>query len=114
MRAGTKMKWATNRRPAVAVASMPFAIARRKADGPASTSIPTRKVNHIDRRLSVIAVLIIPLLAGCVSASVGERRAVARDLASGEQVDYAGHRCGNPNLHVKTHPCVFPQRRAAQ
>ncbi|WP_431823349.1 hypothetical protein [Burkholderia sp. F1] len=76
-------------------------------------------MNHIDRRLSVIAVLIIPLLAGCVSgggvaSSVGERKAVARDLAPGEQVDYAGHRCGNPNLHVKTHPCVFPQRSAAQ
>ncbi|WP_232291209.1 hypothetical protein [Burkholderia ubonensis] len=108
------MKWAVARRPAVPMASMPFAIVLRKADGPASTSISTRKVNHIDRRLSVIAVLIIPLLAGCVFAGVGERKAVARDLAPGEQVDYAGHRCGNPNLHVKTHPCVFPQRRAAQ
>ncbi len=108
------MKWAVDRCPAVPMASMPFASALRKANGPASTSIPTRKVNHIDRRLSVIAVLIIPLLAGCVSAGVGERKAVARDLAPGEQVDYAGHRCGNPNLHVKMHPCVFPQRRAVQ
>lgn len=32
------------------------------------------------------------------------------DLAPGEQVDYAGHRCGNPNLHVKTHLCLFPRR----
>lgn len=32
------------------------------------------------------------------------------DLAPGEQVDYAGHRCGNPNLYVKTHLCVFPRR----
>ncbi|KVC84448.1 hypothetical protein WI74_33030 [Burkholderia ubonensis] len=114
MRAGTKMQWATNRCLAVPVASMPFAIALRKADGPAATSIPTRKVNQIDRRLSVIAVLIIPLLAGCVSAGVGERKAVAGYPAPGEQVDYAGHRCGNPNLHVKTHPCVFPQPRAVQ
>ncbi|KUZ79026.1 hypothetical protein WI37_00760 [Burkholderia ubonensis] len=114
MRGGTKMKWATDRCTTVAVASMPFALVLRKADGPVSTSIPTRKVNHIDRRLSVIAVLIIPLLAGCVSAGVGERKAVAGYPAPGEQVDYAGHRCGNPNLHVKTHPCVFPQPRAAQ
>ncbi|KWK72883.1 hypothetical protein WM16_17605 [Burkholderia ubonensis] len=114
MRAGTKMKWATDRRPAAPVAYMPFALALRNADGPASISIPTGKVNRIDRRLSVIAVLIIPLLAGCVSAGVGDRKAVATDLAPGEQVDYAGHRCGDPNLHVKTHPCEFPQRRAAQ
>lgn len=32
------------------------------------------------------------------------------DLAPGEQIDYAGHRCGNPNLYVKTHLCVFPRR----
>jgi len=36
------------------------------------------------------------------------------DLMPGEQIDYAGHRCGNPNLYVKTHPCLFPQRNAAQ
>ncbi|HKU00385.1 MAG TPA: hypothetical protein VJS30_28195 [Paraburkholderia sp.] len=28
----------------------------------------------------------------------------------GEQIDYAGHRCGNPNEHVKTHLCLFPRR----
>ena len=32
------------------------------------------------------------------------------DLALGEQIDYAGHRCGNLNLHVKTHRCLFPRR----
>jgi type IV pilus biogenesis protein CpaD/CtpE len=32
------------------------------------------------------------------------------DLAPGEQIDYAGHRCGNANLHVKTHLCLFPRR----
>jgi hypothetical protein len=32
------------------------------------------------------------------------------DLAPGEQIDYAGHRCGNPNLYVKMHLCVFPRR----
>ncbi|WP_232451021.1 hypothetical protein [Burkholderia ubonensis] len=71
-------------------------------------------MNQIDRRFSAIAVLIIPLLAGCVSSGVGERKAIAGYPAPGEQVDYAGHRCGNPNLHVKTHPCVFPQPRAVQ
>jgi hypothetical protein len=32
------------------------------------------------------------------------------NLAPGEQIDYAGHRCGNPNLYVKTHLCIFPRR----
>ncbi len=32
------------------------------------------------------------------------------DLGPGEQVDYAGHRCGNPNLHIKTHLCLYPRR----
>jgi hypothetical protein len=31
-------------------------------------------------------------------------------LGPGEQVDYAGHRCGNPNLHIKTHLCLYPRR----
>ena len=38
------------------------------------------------------------------------RKPVPADLMPGEQIDYAGHRCGNPNLHVKTHVCLFPQR----
>jgi hypothetical protein len=32
-------------------------------------------------------------------------------LAPGEQKDYAGHPCGNPNMYVKMHPCVFPQKQ---
>ena len=71
-----------------------------------------------DIRLSLIAVLIVTFLAGCASprsdtgatASAAARKPVPADLMPGEQIDYAGHRCGNPNLHVKTHPCLFPQR----
>ncbi|MGS0891935.1 hypothetical protein ACVBGC_05135 [Burkholderia stagnalis] len=78
-------------------------------------------MNRVTLRLSLIAVLIIPFLAGCVStrptsgaaagaASAVERPPAPADLMPGEQIDYAGHRCGNPNLHVKTHPCLFPKR----
>ncbi|MDW9232092.1 hypothetical protein C7S15_4147 [Burkholderia cepacia] len=69
----------------------------------------------------MIAVLIVPLFAGCTSTRSGPtpaasatpaaaRKPVPADLMPGEQIDYAGHRCGNPNLHVKTHVCLFPQR----
>lgn len=69
----------------------------------------------------LIAVLIVPLFAGCVStrsdttaaAPAAARKPVPADLMPGEQIDYAGHRCGNPNLYVKTHACLFPQRNAA-
>ncbi|WP_244108441.1 hypothetical protein [Burkholderia anthina] len=72
-------------------------------------------------RLSLLALLIAPLVAGCASsrpdaASVASsapkaaRHAVPTDLMPGEQIDYAGHRCGNPNFYVKTHPCLFPKR----
>lgn len=68
-------------------------------------------------RLALIAVLIVPLFAGCVSTRSGTtearptaaRKPVPADLMPGEQIDYAGHRCGNPNLYVKTHPCLFPR-----
>ncbi|WP_321884075.1 hypothetical protein [Burkholderia cepacia] len=73
-------------------------------------------------RLALIAVLIVPLFAGCVSTRSGTptnapaaaRKPAPADLMPGEQIDYAGHRCGNPNLYVKTHPCLFPQRNSAQ
>ncbi|HEM7893335.1 TPA: hypothetical protein U2Q27_002764 [Burkholderia cepacia] len=72
----------------------------------------------------MIAVLIVPLFAGCTSTRSGRtpaasatsttpaaaRKPVPADLMPGEQIDYAGHRCGNPNLYVKTHVCLFPQR----
>ncbi|MCA8085026.1 hypothetical protein [Burkholderia cenocepacia] len=68
----------------------------------------------------MIAVLIVPLFAGCAStrfettATYGAaRKPVPADRVPGEQVDYAGHRCGNPNLYVKTHPCVYPPRDSA-
>lgn len=69
-------------------------------------------------RSALIAVLIVPLFAGCVSTRPGTpaatpaavRKPVPADLMPGEQIDYAGHRCGNPNLYVKTHTCLFPQR----
>ncbi|MDN7585692.1 hypothetical protein [Burkholderia seminalis] len=72
-------------------------------------------------RLTLIAVLIVPLFAGCASTRSGTteakpataRKPVPADLTPGEQLDYAGHRCGNPNLYVKTHPCLFPRRNPA-
>ncbi|WP_124488816.1 MULTISPECIES: hypothetical protein [unclassified Burkholderia] len=36
--------------------------------------------------------------------------AVPTGLMPGEQIDHAGHRCGNPNFYVNTHPCLFPKR----
>ncbi|MPV69717.1 hypothetical protein GD429_28730 [Burkholderia sp. BE17] len=103
------------------MAFAPFAPAASKAGGPVLTFIPDRNVHRPDIRLSLIAVLIVPLFAGCVSqrsdtgttasaASSAARKPVPADLMPGEQIDYAGHRCGNPNLYVKTHPCLFPQR----
>ncbi|WP_244134903.1 hypothetical protein [Burkholderia sp. BCC0322] len=74
-------------------------------------------------RLAWIAVLIVPLFAGCASTRSGTtsttqatpalaKKPVPVDLMPGEQIDYAGHRCGNPNLYVKTHPCLFPRRNS--
>ena len=85
---------------------------------------PDRKVPRPAIRLALIAVLIVPLFAGCTSTRSGRtlaasatsttpaaaRKPVPADLMPGEQIDYAGHRCGNPNLYVKTHVCLFPQR----
>ena len=72
-------------------------------------------------RLSLLALLIAPLVAGCAfprpdaatvtsPAPKAARNAMPADLMPGEQIDYAGHRCGNPNFYVKTHPCLFPKR----
>lgn len=44
-------------------------------------------------------------VAGSASSSSNQRVPIP-----GEQRDYAGHPCGNPYAHVKTHPCVFPQK----
>ena len=68
---------------------------------------------------SSLLVAVAASFAGCASgggkpaASVKtstSTQQVPADLAPGEQIDYAGHRCGNPNLYVKTHLCVFPRR----
>ncbi|MCA8029145.1 hypothetical protein [Burkholderia cepacia] len=83
-----------------------------------------RKLHRPAVRLALIAVLIVPLFAGCASTRSGPtpnvsatsttpaaaRKPLPADLMPGEQIDYAGHRCGNPNLYVKTHVCLFPQR----
>lgn len=69
----------------------------------------------------LLAAGVIGSLAGCVqpgskaevadsTLSTGQSAKPPADLAPGEQIDYAGHRCGNPNLHVKTHLCLFPRR----
>ncbi|WP_254601540.1 hypothetical protein [Burkholderia lata] len=102
-------------------AFMPFAIAVWKAGGPVLTFTPDRKVHRPAIRLALIAVLIVPLFSGCASTRSGTaptaqtrpaaaKKPVPADLMPGEQIDYAGHRCGNPNLYVKTHTCLFPQR----
>ncbi|KVV29664.1 hypothetical protein WK78_06760 [Burkholderia cepacia] len=91
---------------------------------PFPTFTPDRKLHRPAIRLTLIAVLIVPLFAGCTSTRSGPtpnvsatsttpaaaRKPVPADLMPGEQIDYAGHRCGNPNLYVKTHVCLFPQR----
>lgn len=68
---------------------------------------------------SALTAILAASLAGCASsggkpaASVNPPTSTHKaptDLAPGEQIDYAGHRCGNPNLHVKTHLCLFPRR----
>jgi hypothetical protein len=89
-----------------------------KAGGSVQTFIPDRNVHRPAIRFALIAVLIVPLFAGCVSTRPGaaattptaERKPVPANLMPGEQIDYAGHRCGNPNLYVKTHSCLFPKR----
>ncbi len=70
---------------------------------------------------SFLTAVAVAGLAGCAQtprtsavggggASSVQTAKTAPDLMPGEQVDYAGHRCGNPNLHVKTHLCLFPRR----
>ncbi|MCA7996942.1 hypothetical protein [Burkholderia metallica] len=100
----------------------PFAAAVSQAGGPVQTFTPDRKVYRPVLRLTLIAVLIVPLLAGCASTRSGTattapaaaRKPPPADLMPGEQIDYAGHRCGNPNLYVKTHTCLFPQRNGTR
>ncbi|HDR9876603.1 TPA: hypothetical protein QDE50_05865 [Burkholderia cenocepacia] len=100
---------------------MPVAPAASSAGGVVQTFIPDRKLHRPAIRLSLIAVLIVPLFAGCASTRSGTtvtppaaaRKPAPADLTPGEQIDYAGHRCGNPNLYVKTHPCVYPRRNSA-
>lgn len=69
----------------------------------------------------LLATFVAASFAGCVQTpskpvvasnapSTVHKATSPTDLAPGEQVDYAGHRCGNPNLHVKTHLCLFPRR----
>ncbi|WP_322022423.1 hypothetical protein [Burkholderia sp. BCC1977] len=94
------------------------------ADGPVTTLPLVRPVKRLSLRSSLIVTLLVPLLAGCASVRPGtesvaptraaKEKPVAAGLMPGEQIDYAGHRCGNPNFHVKTHPCLFPQRNVAR
>ncbi|MDN7700107.1 hypothetical protein R0290_23165 [Burkholderia semiarida] len=108
--------------PSVPAACMPVAIAASIAGGAVQLFIPDRKLHHPVIRLALTAALIVPLFAGCAptrsdtattAAAVG-RKPVPSGLMPGEQVDYGGHRCGNPNLYVKTHPCVYPQRNSVR
>jgi hypothetical protein len=97
--------------------SVPSATTASIAGGAVQTFIPDQKLHRPVIRVALIAVLIVPLFAGCASTRseppAAARKPVPADLMPGEQIDYAGHRCGNPNLYVKTHPCLFPQRNVA-
>ncbi|AZQ54595.1 hypothetical protein [Burkholderia cenocepacia] len=95
------------------------AMAASIAGGVVQTFIPDRKVHRPAIRLALTAVLSIPMFAGCASTrsdttATAARKPMPADLMPGEQIDYAGHRCGNPNLYVKTHACLFPQRNSAR
>ncbi|HFT8006313.1 TPA: hypothetical protein ACU9T0_002162 [Burkholderia cenocepacia] len=107
--------------PTAPAAFVPVAPAASSADGVVQTFIPDRKLHRPAIRLALIAVLIVPLFSGCASTRSGAtvtppaaaRKPAPADLTPGGQIDYAGHRCGNPNLYVKTHPCVYPRRNSA-
>nr|WP_057925782.1 hypothetical protein [Burkholderia ambifaria] len=81
-------------------------------------------MNRLSVRSSLVVMLFVPLVAGCASMRPGcgpvawtdaaQAQPVAAALIPGEQIDYAGHRCGNPNLYVKAHPCLFPRRNVAR
>ncbi|KHL14515.1 hypothetical protein WK35_03710 [Burkholderia vietnamiensis] len=100
----------------------PFASSRIESGRSCLDFITGRKLHRPAIRLALIAVLIVSLFAGCASTRSGTtatapaaaRKPAPVDLTAGEQVDYAGHRCGNPNLYVKTHPCLFPQRNSVR
>ncbi|KWE80011.1 hypothetical protein [Burkholderia territorii] len=92
-----------------------------EAGGLVSIFSPDQIVDRSAIRLSLLALLFAPLLAACASVHretemVGSAVPKAkRDVESAGsisegQIDYAGHRCGNPNFYVKTHPCLFPRR----
>ncbi|WP_230941335.1 hypothetical protein [Burkholderia diffusa] len=109
------------RRPMVSTACTPFAAPAWKAGGLVSIFAPDQTVDRPAIRLSLLALLIAPLAAGCAlfppdgetvgsSAPKAMRDAVPTALMPGEQIDYAGHRCGNPYFYVKVHPCLFPRR----
>ncbi|EMN1926959.1 hypothetical protein RVV18_001338 [Burkholderia ambifaria] len=76
------------------------------------------------RLVMLVISLLVPLFAGCASVrpgtgpaastSAAKAKPVAGELMLGEKIDYAGRRCGNPNLYVKMHPCLFPQRNVAR
>ncbi|RQR88117.1 hypothetical protein DIE11_01085 [Burkholderia sp. Bp9012] len=109
----------------MSTACAPFAAPAWKAGGLVSTFAPDQIVDRLAIRLSLFALLIAPLVAGCASsrpdtgiagssAPKAARNSVPTGLMPGEQIDYAGHRCGNPNFYVKTHPCLFPKRNVTR
>ncbi|WP_257127356.1 hypothetical protein [Burkholderia sp. ABCPW 11] len=109
--------------PTEPAAFVPVATAVPIAGGAIQAFIPDRKLHRAAIRLALIAVLIVPSFAGCASstrssttatAPAAMRKPVPAGTMTGEQIDYAGHRCGNPNLYVKTHPCLYPQRKSAR
>ena len=102
---------------------MPFAIAVWNAGGLVLTftldlkSAPSRHSPSLDRSPDrpVVRGLHIDAFRhhADFAGHTGRReKPVPTDLMPGEQIDYAGHRCGNPNLYVKTHNCLFPQRNS--
>jgi hypothetical protein len=78
-----------------------------------------RKKNRMGKARG--ALLLIAVAVGGVSgcADPGSKPVSTTNTATsdsqripipGEMRDYAGHLCGNPYAHVKTHVCAFPQK----
>lgn len=69
---------------------------------------------------SLVGAVVVLVFAGCANAAsetltssnskVAELAEVNVDFVDGRLVDYGGHRCGHPNMYVKSPPCFFPKR----
>lgn len=56
----------------------------------------------------VFALQMAALLTACTTVP-SNRSLTGKPATRGETVDYAGHVCGDQNMHVKIPVCVFPR-----